>query len=400
MILIVDDQADIRKILSLALTRAGFLTDVAQNGAEAIEKAKKFNPQLILLDVMMPQMDGFEACRRIREIENLRNVPVIFLTALDEESQVLTGYELGAVDYLTKPVSHAFLIAKIKAILARQQREAANQITDIRPDMIVADRYKVLTELGRGGMGVVFEVEHISLGMRMALKAQRNVGDDPVKARERFQRETEALASLQHPNLIRVHDSGAIGKILYYTMDLLPGGCVYDRITEEALETCAKIAEAMQVAHDKGILHRDLKTDNVMYSQTGEPIVTDFSLVINTRKENSRLTTRGIVLGTPHYMSPEQVRDPRDIDKRSDIYCLGTMLFEMLTSQTPYHESSEMEAMVKIMLEDVPSPQELVADLTDSAAKVCLKALQRDRRERYQSAGELALAARQAMLDT
>jgi len=232
----------------------------------------------------------------------------------------------------------------------------------------------------------------------------RSEETDPAKARERFQRETEALAKLDHPNLIKVHDSGLIGDLMFYTMDLLPGGCLYERIDEngplpvaEALDTTVKIAAAVQCAHDKGIMHRDLKTDNVMYSEHGEPIVTDFSLVINIRQEQSRLTTHGIILGTPHYMSPEQVRDPRDVDGRSDVYCMGILLYEMLTAQTPHHEATEMEAMVKIMLEDVPSPKHVMPELPDIVVDVCMKALRRKRADRYQSAQEFSDAAARAL---
>ncbi len=404
MILIVDDHADIRRILKISLKKAGFQTEEARNGEEAIEKAVANPPQLILLDVMMPRMDGFEACKRMREIDSLKNIPVIFLTALEEESDILKGYEFGAEDYLIKPVRHAFLIAKIRAILARQQREQIKSITNLRPGMLLVDRYKIIGELGRGGMGVVFEVEHVGLNIKMALKAMRSEETDPAKARERFQRETEALAKLDHPNLIKVHDSGLIGDLMFYTMDLLPGGCLYERIDEngplpvaEALDTTVKIAAAVQCAHDKGIMHRDLKTDNVMYSEHGEPIVTDFSLVINIRQEQSRLTTHGIILGTPHYMSPEQVRDPRDVDGRSDVYCMGILLYEMLTAQTPHHEATEMEAMVKIMLEDVPSPKHVMPELPDIVVDVCMKALRRKRADRYQSAQEFSDAAARAL---
>ena len=248
-------------------------------------------------------------------------------------------------------------------------------------------RYRVLSLLGQGGMGAVYLAEDTQLGRKVALKLP-SFDVSETKRLERFVREAKASAGLLHPNICPVFDAGSIAGRPYISMAYINGKTLDDEIDPDrpmepkrAVEIVRKIALALQEAHENDIVHRDLKPANVMMSAKGEPVVMDFGLAKNLGEfdeRESKLTQPGAVMGTPSYMSPEQVRgDIEQIGSATDIYALGVMLFEMLTGRTPYGGSMGL-VMAKILTAPVPPLREFRPDADVRLEVICQQAMAKD----------------------
>lgn len=402
-VLIVEDDVVNSRILQIHLEKTGLDTHVARDGHEALQIASELRPDLIVLDVMLPTMNGFEVCERIRKLKDLDDVPIIFLTSQETEEEMLHAYEIGADDYIPKSqFKPTVLAAKIRKFLRRRERHLSQSVETLKSGMLIDGRYEILREIGRGGMGVVYLVRHQRLGFTLALKAMSVDRPNREKSVKRFMREIQSLAELHHPNLVRIHDCGEYGKIPYYVMEYIPGGSLFQRLqhegalpVRETLEIVGNLASGLQCAHENRILHRDLKTENILFKRDGEPVLTDFGLVLNFADGSKRLTKAGCVVGTPHYMSPEQITQPNDIDGRSDVFSLGIVLYEMLTGQNPLLHYNRTEVMIKIVTEDIPSPTTINPNLPPQAVSICMRALRRKRSERFPSALAMSLACNQ-----
>ncbi len=260
-------------------------------------------------------------------------------------------------------------------------------------------RYRVLSLLGQGGMGAVYLAEDTQLGRKVALKLP-GFDVSETKRLERFVREAKSSAGLQHPNICAVFDAGVIAGRPFISMAYINGKTLDDEIDHErpmepkrAVEIVRKIALALQDAHENGIVHRDLKPANVMMSAKGEPVVMDFGLAKNLGEfdeRESKLTQQGAVMGTPSYMSPEQVRgDIEQIGPATDIYALGVMLFELLTGRTPYGGSMGL-VLARILTAPVPPLREFRPDADVRLEAICQQAMAKDIAERPASMAMLA----------
>lgn len=257
-------------------------------------------------------------------------------------------------------------------------------------------RYRLLRELGRGGMGTVYLAEDSQLERRVALKVPRISADDPAALR-RFYREARAAALLSHPNLCPVYDVGDVGGVPYLTMPFLDGtplcdhtGSVMDPM--EAAKLVRRLALALAEAHRHGIIHRDLKPGNVMVTSRGEPVVMDFGLARRTQQDEARLTQSGTVVGTPAYMPPEQVEATgAPLGPACDIYSLGVILYELLTGRLPFQGTS-MQVMCQILRDDPPPPSLLRPGLDPRLEAICRKAMAKVPNQRYASMSDLAAA--------
>src|SRR5665213_4077747 len=231
-------------------------------------------------------------------------------------------------------------------------------------------RYRVRKQLGGGGMGAVYLVENTELKREEALKVPHfGIGDDP-QMRERFLREARAAAQLDHPNLCPVHDVGTINGVCFLTMRYLKGKLLSDytgkpQPPRKAVEITAKLAQALESAHAKGVIHRDLKPNNVMMCAGVGPVVMDFGLAKQTKSEDQKLTQAGTTMGTPSYMPPEQVKGELDrIGPASDVYSLGVILFEMLTGRLPFKAATVAEVYGLVLHTAAPAPSSLRPGLT------------------------------------
>ena len=202
--------------------------------------------------------------------------------------------------------------------------------------------YEVEAVLGHGGMGVVFRARHLRLGRLVALKMTLAGSYAGPHERERFRREAEAIAALRHANIVQVYDVGDWAGRPYFTMELIEGGSLAQRLAgtpqpaRQAAALLATLAEAMHAAHQGGIVHRDLKPANILFTPDGTPKVTDFGLA-RRLEGGAGLTLSGVPLGTPSYMAPEQARgQSRAVGPAVDVYALGAILYELLTGRPPF----------------------------------------------------------------
>jgi serine/threonine protein kinase len=255
--------------------------------------------------------------------------------------------------------------------------------------------YEVLSEVARGGMGVVYRARQRKLGRTVALKmilGGRLANEDDVK---RFHTEATAAANLSHPNIVSVYEVGEIEGQHFFSMEFIDGASLAQKLAagplpgKVAARYALTIARAVQHAHRHNILHRDLKPSNIMLDTDDEPHVTDFGLA--KRLGDSGQTRSGAVLGTPSYMAPEQAAGrTRDLCPATDVYGIGAVLYELLTGRPPFRSESPMDTLIQV-LETEPVPPRLLNPKVDHDLEtICLKCLEKDPARRYVSAEELA----------
>ncbi len=259
-------------------------------------------------------------------------------------------------------------------------------------------RYVLSRKIGAGGMAEVWEAFDEGLHRSVAVKVVRDEIAGEAEFRERFIREARLAAQLEHPRILPIYDFGTEGGVTYLVMPLLPGGSLKERISgpmpaDEAVEALAAIAAALDHAHGRGVLHRDVKPSNVLVDASGSLLLADFGLAKNTAV-SSELTVAGMVVGTPAYMAPEQAVG-RPVDARADQYALGIVAFELLTGRTPFRSESPFAILDKHLREAPPPPSSFVPDLPPEVDDVLAKALAKQPQERFATCRQMveALAA-------
>jgi serine/threonine-protein kinase len=261
----------------------------------------------------------------------------------------------------------------------------------------LGDRYTVERELGRGGMATVYLARDQREGRQVAIKAMHR-GLVSALGTERFHREMGIAASLSHPLILPLYDSGNAGGVLYYVMPYIEGESLYQRLErdrrlalDEALRITRDLADALGYAHGRGVMHRDVKPENVLLA--GErAVIADFGLARAIGAADYRkLTETGVVLGTVYYMSPEQLGGRRDLDQRADIYSLGCILYEMLTGEPPYTGSLE-QVVSRIVRAPIPSAQRLVPTVPPLVDRAIAQAIAKSAADRFGSMEEFAAA--------
>lgn len=264
---------------------------------------------------------------------------------------------------------------------------------DLKRGSLFAGRFEIIEELGRGGMGTVYRVLDRSINEEIALKLLKSEVATDTNIIERFKNELKLARKITHKSVCRMFDLNEKDGIPFITMEFVPGEDLKSLITrvgrlsiEKAVAFTRQVAEGLSEAHKIGVVHRDLKPQNIMVDREGNVHIMDFGIArLITASE---LTEKGMMIGTPHYMSPEQAQGEA-VDQRADIYALGVILFEMVTGKTPFQGDSALSIAVKHKSELPPAPKEFNAQIPEYLNRLILKCLNKNRELRYQTAQDL-----------
>ena len=257
-----------------------------------------------------------------------------------------------------------------------------------------AGRYRIVKRLASGGMAHVYRAEHLTLGQPLVIKVLHAHLSSDEEMRERFRREAESACKLVHPGICSILDCGEVGEATYLVMPYLDGGSLADRLSRErtvpaaqAAAISAQVACALDYAHRRGVVHRDIKPDNVLFDEDGHALITDFGIA--TARYHGRLTGTGSAMGTPHYMSPEQAMG-KIVDGRSDIYACGVMLYEMLLGIPPFDGADSYSVGYKHVHEQPVAPEVVDSRTPPNLAAIVMRCLAKSPGERYQRGNDMA----------
>jgi eukaryotic-like serine/threonine-protein kinase len=447
LVLLVDDDPTNLDVLRGILAGPNYRLFVARSGEDALKIARRARPLIILLDVVMPGIDGYETCRRLKDDPDTRDAAVIFVSALSDPKDKVRGFEAGAVDFITKPVQAEEVIARVNTHLTIQRllRRQVESATPARPQGphdadatghgvvearrpgtsvfrtgdVVAFRFRVVRYLAKGGMGELYEAEDLELRERIALKTILSHIADDERSIMMFKREVHLARQVTHPNVCRIYDvfrhryAGRADRpddeVVFLSMELLQGETLADKLQRdgrldpaEILPIVRQMAAGLTAAHRVGIVHRDFKSHNVMLVTPAAAdaemrvVVTDFGLAWRSaHHENTglslSLSTEGQISGTPAYMAPEQV-EGGSVTPAADVYALGVVLYEMVTGTWPFVGDNPLKVATKRLLEAPPSPRVRVPDLDPLWEATILRCLARQPEERFASPGDVVSA--------
>ena len=256
-------------------------------------------------------------------------------------------------------------------------------------------RYRIEKMLGEGGMGAVYKAYDIELGRMVALKLVRPELATNPQTMQRFKQELLLASRISQKNILRIHDLGDAGGVKFITMAFVEGGDLAGLVEKEgrlpfdrALRFTRQMCAALEAAHHEGVVHRDLKPQNILIDSSDTVYVSDFGLAKSLEAEGTVMTRTGQILGTPRYMSPEQV-EAVDVDHRADLYSLGLIVYEMFTAEIPFRGESAMQMMYQRVTAAPKDPRTVCPEMPDYLANIILKCLETDPANRYQSAREI-----------
>ena len=475
-VLVVDDVEENRGVLQRRLEREGHTVVCASSGPEALHLVSADSFDIVLLDVMMPHMDGYDTLGQLKASAATREIPVIMISALDDIASIARCIERGAEDYLPKPFDPVLLRARISACLEKKDlrerereylrdvvrvvaaavavehggytsgslsevskrgdelgtlarvfdsmvagirdrerrlrgqidklREEISGVSDapladvdapeaLRPGELFATRYSIERPVGKGGMGMVYLAEDRELGERVAIKTLRpELLSSDETAMDRFRNEIRLARHISHRNIVRTHDFGSSNGVFFVTMEFVEGTTLRSVLdsrgqlgAEATLAIARQLADALECAHGEGIIHRDIKPQNLLIDASGTLKIMDFG-VARLAERTSALTQAGMIVGTPTYMAPEQLL-AESVDARSDLYSMGVVLYECLTGRPPFEAKSPISLIAKVLSEDARPPDVLKPDVPHAVSALIMKLLSKDAVQRPQSAGAL-----------
>ena len=475
-VLVVDDIEENRSVLQRRLEREGHTVACASSGPEALHLAAGESFDIVLLDVMMPHMDGYETLGRLKASDATRELPVIMISALDDIASIARCIERGAEDYLPKPFDPVLLRARISACLEKRdfrkrekeylrdvvqivaaavaaerggyasglladvskrgdelgtlarvfdgmvagirerERKLHGQIEKLREEIAgvsdapltdfdapetlrsgasFAGRYRIERPIGSGGMGVVYLAEDVELGERVAIKTLKSelLSADET-AMDRFRNEIRLARQISHRNIVRTHDFGNAEGVFFVTMEFVEGTTLRAVLdsrgqlgAEATLAIARQLVDALECAHGEGIIHRDIKPQNLLIDAAGTLKIMDFG-VARLAERSSGLTQAGMVVGTPAYMAPEQLL-AESVDARSDLYSVGVVLYECLTGRPPFDAKSPISLIAKVLNEDAKPPDVVKPEVPHAVSAMVMQLLAKHPDQRPQSASAL-----------
>ncbi len=413
-LLVVDDNEMNRDMLSRRLRRKGYGVEVAADGRQALDLIASRPVDLVLLDIMMPGIDGLQVLRELRRDRSQAELPVIMATAKADSQDVVEALELGANDYVTKPLDFPVVLARVQAQLrtkaaAPSPKSGEPTAAELEAGVVVAGKYRLEERIGAGNFGAVYRAHHLDLDHDVALKVLLPSVTATEESAKRFQLEGVAACRIRHPNAVLVTDSGVTETgVAYLVMELLRGASLGEEMRagqklppRRCLEIMGPVCDVLAEAHGAGLVHRDIKPENIFLHQTprGEEIkVLDFGIakLVGEAVARDNLTAEGWILGTPAYIAPERATNDA-YDGRADVYSLGIMLFEMLAGQRPFPVQDDPMSILMMHVRIDPWPlREVAPELSAELEAVVARAIRKEPAERP-GAGELKAGLERAV---
>jgi serine/threonine-protein kinase len=371
-----------------------------------LAKAGPLSPPVLSAVLRVDQREQWARGRRVQAEEYLERHPAL---GTDSEAALdlifhefllreRAGERPGAEEYLVRFPRYAPTLAEqiqLHFAMAVDARETAT-LPRANPAsgaaVPVVPGYEVLAEVGRGGMGVVFKARQTQLDRTVALKMLLAGQMASTADSERFRTEAEAVAHLDHPNIVTIHEVGESDGRLYFSMKFVEGRSLAGFVgtPQEAARLVSTVARAVHYAHQRGIIHRDLKPSNILLDDLGQPYVTDFGLAKRLQGD-SKVTQTGAIMGTPAYMSPEQASGKRGaVTTLADVYSLGAILYELLTGRPPFQAETPLDTILQVLEKEPEPPGKSNVRVDRNLEAICLKCLEKEPQRRYSSAAELA----------
>ncbi|MEI8246018.1 MAG: protein kinase [Lentisphaerota bacterium] len=383
-ILIADDSLVVRKSYESMLTFLGHDVIACKDGKDAVAAFETESPELLILDVQMPGMNGLEACRAIRRLPNGAAVPIIIVSALEEEDDILNGLNSGANDYLVKPVKEAHLIAKLKTSLGisalhRQDFDLAKQRT------VFAGKYRIERMLGYGSHSTVFLVSDLEDNNRkFALKLLKEsfAAEDMVKC---FIAEAEVIRKINSEYVLKIFDVGKFQDRIYLVLELAADGDLqkilkHKKLTElEASQLAYDIVRGIKEFRKKKIVHLDIKPGNILYGN-GKYKLADFGIVVPRKSATMPLNAE--IWGTAGYISPEYLTCESELNSKSDIYSLGITLYQAVTGDNPFDSERTSVSMFRQVNLIPPSLQNYDKNVSEYFSGAIFSMLEKDPADR------------------
>lgn len=436
-ILVVDDEPELASYHALILRQHNMVSEIVHDPLRVLDALVQFRPDLVLLDLNMPACNGIELATVIRQQKDYANIPIVFLTAEKNPERYMEAMLVGANDFLRKPIEPVHLVLTLTNHLhrlrtiyqqqeeqiklqedARKETEAAKIALEARVNKLEGEiatarlmsydgelvagtalpgsegeNYVIERTLGRGGMGVTYLARRQTDRTPVVLKTLQPSGMSDVKVLMRFVQEARTLLTLRHENLVRGYDFYQSRNFCYLAMDFVRGYSVEELLTKrprldplEATRIVLGIARGLAYLEEQGLVHRDIKPANIIVSTEGIPKLVDFGIAKMTDRDCS-LTTKGIILGTPYYLSPEQAYEP-NVDIRSDIYSLGASYYHMVVGCYPFTGDTMMDVLQK-RFQQVPKPCQANPYLSKRIGQQIERMMQIKKERRPQHAREL-----------
>ncbi len=397
-ILLVDDNEVIQAACGSQLEELGYRVVTADDGQEALSKVEEIGPDLVLLDVMMPGMSGFQVLQRLRELHPPESLPVIMTTAKDQNPDVVRAFELGANDYVTKPLDYPVLAVRIRA----QLRSKAQTLGDgeaagpppVDSGVVLDDKYLLESLISQGSYGIVYRARHVALDREVAVKLLGRDLEGGERRLRRFRREGISACRVDHRNAVTVLDSSVTAAgVPFLVMELLRGQTLEEEMHRKGRlppgrcgEILLPVCDVLGESHAVGIVHRDVKPSNIYLHQSrqGEVVkVLDFGIAQLIEDEETERTYDSGVVGTPIYMAPERFTN-KLLDGRTDVYSIGVVAYEMLAGELPF--KADGGNPIKVMLQQIhnaPTPlADLCPELAPEIAALVHEALEKDPEKR------------------
>ena len=383
-ILIVDDSEPHRAVIARELEKVGYNTATADSGAKAIQAVAQEAIDLVLLDVVMPGLDGFTTLRQLRRNNTTQSLPIIMLTARDDAEDVIQALRLGANDYAVKPIRLSELMGRIETHLKLKRGKDEK-----------LGHYRLIGKLGEGAMGIVYEAEEINGEGRAALKVLPRSLTLKKQAVQRFLQEGSLISKANHKNVVKLFDIGRDGETYYIAMELVIGETL-DKLArrkpmepQHCLQVGRQVALGLEHLYEVGVIHRDIKPQNIMINANGDVKIADFGIARDTSRDH-RLTQEGTGLGSLVYSAPEQIGGKAQ--HHADMYSLGCTMFEMLAGQSPFPRDKNIEWMIEAKYKKVPKLRDTRKDTPKEIEALVHRLMQPKPQKRFESYQDLIAA--------